>query len=351
MASKSTFDAINNAYALLQENKRKKIFRDLGSANNLDDLEVTISEIDERIEAGYDYVSSLHDLVAKDYLKSLDAYRASLHLIEHYSDSQYINNLQRSRNEIKRVLDNSVEWYPMVLLYKKYNELESTPSDSKQYEETLKHLLSEFHDTIKSTNKQKKILDKNLKLIEERYKDVVAKSEIDIQKNQFEIAADKHRQRAIITIVITFIYLAIISPFLWYIMTEFCFEVKCFDRVECLEYDQICPDCGKHMLYFEMFKAAFFRLLTISLILYILSFLIKNYNASMHNMVINKQRANSLDASQGMLDSLSQEARDKVLLQVSNSIFSHQKTGYLRKEGDPQNPNFIEKIIDKTPGL
>ncbi|KOP37778.1 hypothetical protein DBB36_21930 [Flavobacterium sp. WLB] len=68
----------------------------------------------------------------------------------------------------------------------------------------------------------------------------------------------------------------------------------------------------------------------------------------MHNYTVNKHKANSLDASIRLLERLySEKAKDEVLTNAANAIFSHQPTGYSNKDPENLQSTITEKVFEK----
>jgi len=88
--------------------------------------------------------------------------------------------------------------------------------------------------------------------------------------------------------------------------------------------------------------------LAISYLSYMLIVCFKNYFAEKHNQQLNQHRANCLGTYNTFVESSSEEIRNAVLLQTTQTIFSHQRTGYLASESDNQNPNPFVEIIHKA---
>jgi hypothetical protein len=83
----------------------------------------------------------------------------------------------------------------------------------------------------------------------------------------------------------------------------------------------------------------------VSLISYAVVLCVKNYFAEKHNQNVNQHRANCLGTFNTFIDSADEERKAAVLIQATNTIFSHQNTGYLNKGSDNSNPNPIVEIV------
>jgi hypothetical protein len=86
----------------------------------------------------------------------------------------------------------------------------------------------------------------------------------------------------------------------------------------------------------------------ISLVSYAIVLCVKNFFAEKHNQNVNQHRANCLGTYNTFIDSADEERKAAVLLQSTNTIFSHQKSGYLTKDTETNNPNPIVEIVRKV---
>jgi len=370
MASKQNIALAEDRIQKFEAIDFKAIYRVSLGKISLKELKPTLNELSKRINGVDAIKEKLPNSVLKPFNEFLQALNQRLESIVRYNDSDYLSRRDTNKDFIIEKLESSTEWWSLTELML---DRESDNDDSKDVEK-LKSTISKLQKEITKANKEsqniklnlqkeyersKEELNSNLnslqsklKLIDERYKEPLAKAEIDRQEGVFREEATSNKHMSWLWLTILIIYGFIMTGIFILLIQNFCFELKCFDKVECLKYNTVCKDCGQYVLFFEIFKSAMYRLLLISVMLYIFAFLLKNYNAQMHNRTINLQRANSLDAALILLESAkTEEGKDQIIMQAANSIFSHQKTGFLRKEGEPQNPNLISKLIEKVPGL
>jgi hypothetical protein len=71
------------------------------------------------------------------------------------------------------------------------------------------------------------------------------------------------------------------------------------------------------------------------LIIFVLTFMMvwaaKNFNASVHNYVVNRHRRNALASFQAFVEGASSdEVKDAVLMQATSAIFTPQDSGYTK---------------------
>jgi hypothetical protein len=100
------------------------------------------------------------------------------------------------------------------------------------------------------------------------------------------------------------------------------------------------PDKTKSLIETSVLAA-----LLISFATYAFTLALRNYFAEKHNESINQHKANCLSTFNTFVDSADQERKAAILLQASQTIFSHQSSGFLTKENDIQNPNPIVEIV------
>lgn len=68
----------------------------------------------------------------------------------------------------------------------------------------------------------------------------------------------------------------------------------------------------------------------------------------MHNYIINLHKSNAFKSALSLIDTAkSEEGNDKLLVQATQAIFSHQETGYNKNEVEVS-PNVITNIIDSV---
>lgn len=102
-------------------------------------------------------------------------------------------------------------------------------------------------------------------------------------------------------------------------------------------------------IYATYAKFMFSRLFLYSLLVYSIRFSVKNYNAQMHNYIINSHKSNSLKSTLSLLDTAkSDEGNDKLLVQATQAIFSHQNTGFNNKETEVSSPNLVTNVIESV---
>ena len=85
------------------------------------------------------------------------------------------------------------------------------------------------------------------------------------------------------------------------------------------------------------------KLILLSIASFFLVFVVRNYNTSRHNHVVNQHRAKALATFQAFSsDANDGETKRAVLMYAARAAFSHQSSGYLKKEGDYAGPSVID---------
>jgi hypothetical protein len=95
----------------------------------------------------------------------------------------------------------------------------------------------------------------------------------------------------------------------------------------------------------EKIQLGIFTTVLVSFFSYIIVLCVKNYFAEKHNEAINKHKANCLSTFNTFIDASDAERKAAILLQATQTIFSHQSSGFLNKMGEISNPNPIIEVV------
>jgi hypothetical protein len=110
-------------------------------------------------------------------------------------------------------------------------------------------------------------------------------------------------------------------------------------------------DLINKLIYAEVAKKLGAKLFIYSTIIYLISFLVKNYNAQMHNYVTNAHKANALSSTLDLIGTAkSDDSNDKILVQATQAIFTTQRSGYQGADNEPKSPNLITNVIESMTG-
>jgi len=227
------------------------------------------------------------------------------------------------------------------------------------------HKLNEFEQKFKEIEKQSEDLKKNLlesevykKSLELQLEDLKKKYEplnnsleLQFQESNLRKNAQNHRRNSINWLVGIIFFCFTLFGLLFYLKENFCFELSCYSVDKLSAFKSICENCGQQVLWLEMLKSVLFRLLLISVNLFLIKFSVQNYNASMHNKIINEVRENALNSAIHFYNTIPAEKGDKkyeILIKATDTIFTHRSTGYSKRNEEKITSSFIQDIIDKV---
>ena len=121
----------------------------------------------------------------------------------------------------------------------------------------------------------------------------------------------------------------------------------CFNNINIMTVNgSLTGENRNTLFYFVLIKNATLRVFILSVLIYLLRFCIKNYNALKHNSTINKHKANCFSAAIRINTLYPQEdkVRESILTLAGKEIFTHHRTGYLYKD-EKIDLSVIEKLI------
>lgn len=267
-------------------------------------------------------------------------------------------SIRAEENEMKRnkVLDNE--------LYKLRKELENVKKQNEQdkeekmflMEELSKNksereiLLNELSANIKDSKEDaQKIVELKSKLEEEwdefrnNYKEIFAKGEILRQSENFK---DDSKT-----------YYEISKKWRWFIVgallliigTCIFFLFCCIDDLKCIiKYNSSIKEKYYDIIFYtKIFSKILLRVFILTIMVYILRFVIKQYNALMHNFTITAHKHSSLFGALKIIEVLPHgKVQEDFIATAGKEIFTQQKTGYLNKDETHLNINLLEKIMN-----
>ena len=319
--------------------------------NNKDDIKKQLyaikGSISEEVEKSYSLSSQyfrLRDIIEKYFPNTF--YHTEIVKTPHtFEDDE---NLYRAKNILDGIIDGLIKKIDL-------DDIEISSNEGQQINELLirsENLAKEIElERIKSKEYADQIrdlsnnLENEKQLLENRYAEL-AKVELLKQEDIFTKAAKSNKCYSWFWLVAIVISSLGIICLLSHFVNEFCLDLSCL-----LEQKKSCPDCGNTLLIFELTRATIYRVAIISLAVYFIVFVIKNYNALMHNYTVNTQKANSFAAAFVMINgATTNKAKNDIMLQAAQAIFSHQNTGYLGKDTEPSNPLIVEKVIENVMG-
>lgn len=294
------------------------------------------SKVLDQINIFYnDYANFIQDTIALDDLEFVNNRKSIITrfdlFIEDMKDLwQQIAGIITNKDENRRLkkLSNTIEDH-LTLLEEKNQKLQVELDETEVLKKSLE---SQINDYRKETS------------------DLSIKKELIDQTYIFYGAAKKNQNNSYYWFGGIILFSIALVVLIFYIKANFCFDISCYEPKNLTIYNSICRECGEHVLWLEIFKSLFFRLLIISINIYLITFCVKNYNASMHNKVINEHRHNSFASAFHFFNSTTSERKDEILVKAADSIFTYQKTGYYGKDSEPSNPSIIQSVIEKVSG-
>ncbi|WPO78620.1 hypothetical protein [Flavobacterium sp. KACC 22761] len=220
------------------------------------------------------------------------------------------------------------------------SDIEKQSEEITSKSEDLKNKLIEI-DNIKNS------VQSQLNEFRERYTPDNVNLELINQQKLYGEESQSNRKESIIWIIAIFISTGTLVALIFYFINSFDDHLNEICVCTFKNFNLICPSCGQEVLWFYLIKHTLLRALLLSINIYVLKFCIKNYNACKHNQTINKQRQNSYGAALHFYNTIVSDKKDEILIMAANSIFTHQKTGYIEKGSEPNNP-VLDRVVEKV---
>jgi len=143
--------------------------------------------------------------------------------------------------------------------------------------------------------------------------------------------------------------IAIISVFVVMLLCNLSSNNDLFDIAKDILKDPSVIDSSLtyNIIFIQVGKKIATKILIYSMVIYLISFFVKNYNAQMHNYIVNSHKANALQSTVDLIGTAKQDdGNDKIILQATQAIFTSQRSGYQGAESEPSSPNLITNFID-----
>ena len=346
MATQGHLDQFNLNLKTWKGLDYEKIYReDLGTESF-----VNIKTILDDLTSKIDRTDKIKDKIGDGLLSQVyNVYKqiiAKLNQVINYDNGQFVSNKTTIETQINAQYEQLLNHWPQVVAI--INDT-SENQDASELLNELNKLSEKSEADAKEIEDLKTRLSSELKDFEKRYKDQFKRAELVNQREIFSIQASDYDKTAywwLIGVIGSSVILLIV---LWLVFKNFCFDLTCYSNISEIDYNQIDSSGNRTILYLEVFKAIAYRLFILSFVLYIVSFCVKNYNASKHNQTVNSQKANSLNAALVLLErARTDEGNDNIMAQAASAIFSHQPTGYNKKDPENISKSVTEKIIEKV---
>lgn len=346
MATQGHLDQFNINLKAWNELDFDKIYReDLGTESFIN-IKTLIDDLTLKINRTNQVKEKIGDNLLSQVYNVYKQIIGQLNQVIKYNNGQFVSNKINIENQIIAQYEQLLNHWPQVVAI--INDTAENKDVTELLEELDKRTKKSEADA-KEIEELKTRLSAELKDFEKKYKDQFKRAEIVNQREIFSIQAADYNSKAnrwLYGVIGSSLLLFFI---LWMVFKNFCFDLSCYVNVSDINYNQIDPSGNRIILYLEIFKAVAYRLFLISFLIYLVSFCVKNYNASKHNQTVNSQKANSLNAALVLLErAKTDDGNDSIMSQAASAIFSHQPTGYNKKDPENVSKSITGKIIEKV---
>lgn len=346
MAGNNYLNNIRNTINKLNEFDENRIFRSSLGTQSIDELKEEFNNLKAKTflllnTAESEAVSSTTFL---NINRVLDVIYGIFNNINNIDDRTFV--IQRAKNltDLKRGFDSFKEkWQPIGWMFET-NTSNSTDEEFQKAQQINAELQKELANVRTLANS----LEQQAEEYKTRYSNINVNVELETQIYVFKTQAEQNKKESVkwfygiigsaVVLFITLIVIYCTSGLAAGFFFDYTF------------YNKVCETCGEHVLWVDMLKHIFFKLLILSVEIYVLTFCVKNYNACMHNKTNNEHRHNSFSAALHFYNTTTGEKRDEILIKVADAIFTYQKSGYYGKDSEPANPSLIQSVVDKVAG-
>ncbi len=317
----------------------------------MDELMKRLKELLDSLETQKDEEDIL--IVTKDklslylskFLNDRTEYNERLNAIDSYADEQYAyqDAILRIKSLIKVIIEDLE--LSKINIDDDSNLKSDLTKTRKEVEKERKQIQVEA-ESIKKIKEEILIDRDKLYSEQEKFDEFKKKLELSNKNIDFQSIARKHKRTSYFWGILAGLLIILLIGFLLKNISLNDSFISIAKDVNCQLKD---GELVNATLYFSFSKFIFTRLLLYSMLIYAIVFCIKNYNSQMHNSIINSHKSNALKSILSLLDTAkSDDGNDKLLIQATQAIFSHQQTGYYGKESEPSNPNLVTNVIDSA---
>jgi ElaB/YqjD/DUF883 family membrane-anchored ribosome-binding protein len=259
------------------------------------------------------------------------------------------NVFQSSINQLRSLINTLMEDIEMSETDVQSERQKIITDAKKEADKELKKIQAQAEEITKLKNDLQKRTE-SLLLEEEKLDAFKAKLEVADKAVDFQTDSKNNKMNAQIWIGVIILLIAVL---IITICTNLNTQNSFSDIAIRVQGDfqkknlKINSDVIDKTIYFTYSKFIFAKLLLYSIMIYGIKFAVKNYNAQMHNFVVNSHKANSFKSTLSLLDiAKSDDGNDKLLVQATQAIFSHQNSGFNANDSDANNSNLITNVID-----
>lgn len=327
--------------------------------NNKDELGAAAAQknlIDKMI-ADAQALASLDAKERADYVQL----KNKVQLLENEKDLlSYANKASKSENDALELQKSGLK----ERLLSEENQSKDKQAFIEQQQETIRNLDEQInnHKAEKLAFEQRdNILNNELislraetsNLKEFKQKHEIAKNSLKFHEQAIENRKNSKLWMAgVISAIILFVYYIFSgidsNEELFNVATKITSKAHALSIINKQSFD---ADLITKLVYAEIGKKVAAKLLIYSMIIYFISFLVKNYNAQMHNFVTNSHKANALSSTVDLIGTAKQDdGNDKILVQATQAIFTTQRSGYQGADNEPKSPNLITNVIETITG-
>ena len=346
MATQGHLDQFNINHKAWKELDYEKIYREELGTESFVNIKTLIDDLTTKFNRTDQVKEKIGDTLLAQVYNVYKQIIAKLNQVINFDNGQFVSNKATIENQINAQYEQLLNHWPQVVAI--INDTAEN-QDASELLSQLEKLSAKSESDAKEIEELKTRLSSELKDFEKRYKDQYKRAELVNQREIFSFQASDYNRLAfrwLIGVIAASVFLLII---LWLVFKNFCFDLTCYTNISEINYNQIDSSGNRTILYLEIFKAIAYRLFLISFVVYLVNFCVRNYNASKHNQTVNSQKANSLNAALVLLErAKTDEGNDNIMSQAASAIFSHQPTGYNKKDPENVSKSITEKIIEKV---
>lgn len=266
MASLNSVNNLNTTFHKIRSYSLEKVVRkNLGSEafDYAEQVVDTISKIADRITP---YIAEIDEISIQELTQIITEIYSNFEQISKYDNGRFLAQRTTYYSTLSNLKERTVGlWSKIIGLI---HELEKS-TITIDFEDQLEKIKDETLNDAEEIKHLRNRLTHEIEDFETRYTTTFQKAEINEQviifSNQAETFLENSKlwiagiSGCAITLIIVVIFL----------FKNFCFEISCFDKITDINYNIICEDCNRTILYLEIFKAIFFRLFIISFLIYL----------------------------------------------------------------------------------
>jgi len=267
---------------------------------------------------------------------------------------QNIESTSSFENFIQSNYERTYVWWPFVqvILNSRIQsfDVNLVLKNNKLLESELVSLKQQFEKEFNEIETLKFNLSNQLSLLSSRYDSSIDNAELNVQKGLFQQAAKNNNKNAkwwMFAVIISISAIIIVLFSIFFNLQE---DIKDMDVITFYKFHLLDKSAPIDLLVYEIIKATLFRVIIISLLIFILKFCIKNFNAQMHQKSMNIQKMNYFDVALALISKASPEGKTKIMELTIQTILIQHKTGYSKEEkSDDQNKSLLDNLTGKLP--